>query len=196
MQVLYSLPRPQQATATALKQLETALLLVLPNKDAIDVLPSQSAHTAVTTSEFSATTHAEETAMQRLTVSFLLLLGRMADNYQLEKAAFLKQLHESHGGLAGRDADEAAPHSPVSPGVTQTAKRPKTGTSPHAESSADALCTAYAAAALNGCVLAFRWHCIQQRCPVQTQSTLPLGSVGSVWRSNFLVEKLQAVSRC
>ena len=143
------------------------------------VLPSELAHTAVTTSEFPAT-HTEETAMQRLTVSFLLLLGRMADNYQLEKAAFLKQLLESHGALAGQDADEAAPHSPASPGVVQTAKRPKTGTAPHAESSADALSTAYEAAALCGCMLAFRWHCIQQCCPVQTQSTLILRSRGSV----------------
>ncbi len=121
------------------------------------VLPSELAHTAVTTSEFPAT-HTEETAMQRLTVSFLLLLGRMADNYQLEKAAFLKQLLESHGALAGQDADEAAPHSPASPGVVQTAKRPKTGMSRCTESSADALSTAYEAAALCGCMLAFRWH--------------------------------------
>ncbi len=156
MQVLYRLPKPQQATVRALKQLETALLLVLPDEAANKFLPSESAaHTAVTASEFSASTHAEEMAMQRLTVSYLLLLGRMADNYQLEKAAFLKQLLESHGALAGRDADEAVPHSPVSPGVTQTAKRPKTGTSLHAESSADALSTAYEAAALCGCVLAF-----------------------------------------
>ncbi len=92
------------------------------------LLSESAAQTAATTSEFPAATHVEELAMQRLTVSFLLLLGRMADNYQLEKAAFLKQLLESHGALAGQDADEAAPHSPVSPGVTQTAKRPKTGT--------------------------------------------------------------------
>ncbi|DBA94183.1 TPA: hypothetical protein ACH3X1_001814 [Trebouxia sp. C0004] len=148
VEVLYSLPKPQQATVRALKQLETALLLVLPDESANMVLPSESAHTAFTTSEFSAATHAEETATQRLTVSFLMLLGRMADNYHLEKAAFLKQLLESHGALAGPDADEAAPHSPVSPGVTQTAKRPKTGMSPHAESIADALSTADEAAAL------------------------------------------------
>ena len=122
------------------------------------VLPSELAHTAVTTSEFSATPHAEELAMQRLTVCYVLLLGRMADNYQLEKAAFLKQLVESHGDLAGQDTDEAAPHSPASPGVTQTAKRPKTGMSHHAESSAAALCTAHEAAGLCGCVLALRCH--------------------------------------
>ena len=152
MQVLYSLPKPQQATVAALKQLETALLLVLPDETANLVLPSDLAQTTVTTSEFSAATHAEEMAMQRLTVSFLLLLGRMADNYQLEKAAFLKQLLESHGALAGQDADEAALHSPVSPGVTQTAKRPKTGMSLHAESSAAALCTAARYTAVYCCI--------------------------------------------
>lgn len=160
MQVLYSLPKPQQATVRALKQLETALLQVLPDVTANMVLPSESAHTAVTTSEISPSKHAEEMAMQRLTVSYLLLLGHMADNYKLEKAAFLKQLFESHGALAGQDADEAALHSPISPGVSQTAKRPKTGTPLHAESSTDALCTAYEAAGSCGCVLAFRWHCI------------------------------------
>lgn len=96
--------------------------------------------------------------MQRLTVSFLLLLGRMADNYQLEKAALLKQVLESHEALAGQDADEAVPDSPVSPGVILTAKRPETGTSLYTESSADALSTAFEAAALCGCMLAFRWH--------------------------------------
>ncbi|KAL0030024.1 hypothetical protein WJX79_001712 [Trebouxia sp. C0005] len=127
IEVLYSLPKPQQATVRALKQLETALLQVLPDVTANMVLPSESAHTAVTTSEISPSKHAEEMAMQRLTVSYLLLLGHMADNYKLEKAAFLKQLFESHGALAGQDADEAALHSPISPGVSQTAKRPKTG---------------------------------------------------------------------
>ena len=187
-QVFYSLPKPQQATATVLKQLETALLLVLP-ETANRFLPSEAAaHTAVRTSDFPAATHAEEMAMQRLTLSYLLLLGRMADNYQLEKAAFLKQLLESQGALAGQDADEAAPHSPASPGVIQTAKRPKTGTSPHAESVADALCTAYEAAALCGCMLTFTWYCIQQQCPVQIQGTLPLRDKGSV--SLLKVEKL------
>ena len=134
MQVLYSLPKPQQATVTALRQLETVLLSFLPDEAANSFLPSESAaHTAGTSSDFPAAAHAEETSMQRLTVSYLLLLGRMADNYQLEKAAFLNQLIESHGALAGRDTDEAVPHSPVSPGVTHTAKRPKSGTSPHAE---------------------------------------------------------------
>ncbi|KAA6412940.1 MAG: hypothetical protein FRX49_13761, partial [Trebouxia sp. A1-2] len=151
IEVLYSLPKPQQATVRALKQLETALLQVLPDVTANMVLPSESAHTAVTTSEISPSKHAEEMAMQRLTVSYLLLLGHMADNYKLEKAAFLKQLFESHGALAGQDADEAALHSPISPGVSQTAKRPKTGTPLHAESSTDALCTAYEAAGSCGC---------------------------------------------
>ena len=153
MQVLYSLPKPQQATVTALRQLETVLLSFLPDEAANSFLPSESAaHTAGTSSDFPAAAHAEETSMQRLTVSYLLLLGRMADNYQLEKAAFLKQLLESHGALAGQDADEAALHSPVSPGVTQTAKRPKTGMSLHAESSAAALCTAARYTAVYCCI--------------------------------------------
>ncbi len=115
--MLYSLPKPQQAAAKAFRHVEAALLSELPsNQSALPPLSD-----LVTA----------DTGMQRLTVGFLLLLGRMADNYQLEKAAFLKQLSESHegSGLHVR-GEEAAPNSPESPAATQTSKRPRTGASP------------------------------------------------------------------
>ena len=104
VQALRSLPCFQQTSAKALKLLE------------IEV---QSGLTHLTV-----TNHAEQnTSWQRLTVNFLLLLGQMADNYQLEREAFLQKLEMSHG-VEGENESGAVVHSPESP---QSNKRHRSG---------------------------------------------------------------------
>ena len=140
MQILYSLPRPQQATAKALKQLEAALLLLLPSTAGSDFSLPDSAQSATGVCQSPLRTQEESLRLLRLTVSFVSLLGRMADNYQLEKNAFLKQLQESHVAIDGHDSVTGAElhspagadgHSPATSDAGQTAKRPRISTGHH-----------------------------------------------------------------
>ena len=107
LQALHSLPCFQQTSAKALKLLETEV---------------QSGLTHLTM-----TNHAEQnTSRQRLTVNFLLLLGQMADNYQLERGAFLQKLEMSHG-VEGESDSGAVVHCPESPALEQSKKRHRSG---------------------------------------------------------------------
>lgn len=107
MQVLRSLPRFQQTSAKALKLLETEV-------------QSDMSHLTVTSQT------EQSASWQRLTVNFLLLLGRMADNYQLERDAFLHKLATSRGMEGGREY-AAVVHSPESPALEQPNKRHRSG---------------------------------------------------------------------
>lgn len=140
MQILYSLPKPQQATAKALKQLEAALLLLLPSTAGSAILLPDSAQPATGVCQSPIRTQGDILGLHRLTVSFVLLLGRMADNYQLETNAFLKQLRESHvaidghGSVTGAELHSPAGadgHSPDGADAGQTAKKPRTDTGHH-----------------------------------------------------------------
>ena len=108
MQVLRSLPCFQQTSTKALKLLETEV---------------QSGMTHLTV-----TNETEQSASwQRLTMNFLLLLGRMADNYLLERDAFLQKLAASHR-VEGESDSRAVVHGPESPALEQPTKRHRPGT--------------------------------------------------------------------
>ena len=107
VQVLRSLPCFQQTSAKALKLLETEV---------------QYGMTHLTT-----TNQTEQSASwQRLMVNFLLLLGRMAYNYQLEREAFLLKLAMSHG-VEGESDSGAAVRGSKSPALEQPNKRHRSG---------------------------------------------------------------------
>ena len=109
VQVLYSLPCSQQIATKAAKLLEEEVQIGLTRQPW--------------------TGGAETLSWQRLAVGFVLLLGRMADNYHLERDAFLKQLKESHR-VSDEDGkgQEAPAHSPESRKMGQQSKRPRLGT--------------------------------------------------------------------
>ena len=105
VQVLRSLPHFQQTSTKALKLLEAEV---------------QSGMTHLTVAN-----HTEQSASwQRLTVNFLLLLGRMADNYQLERDAFLQKLATSPR-VQGESG--VVVHGPESPALEQPNKRHRPG---------------------------------------------------------------------
>lgn len=107
VQVLRRLPCFQQTSTKALKLLEA------------EVQSGMTHQTMTNQTEQSACWH-------RLTVNFLLLLGRMADNYQLERAAFLQKLAAAHGGEKESDSG-AVLHSPASPALDQPKKKHRSG---------------------------------------------------------------------
>ena len=106
-QVLYSLPRPVQSTTSALKQLQLAVLQSqsLRKHTGRATVPEDDMHTEASMEYGSSDAdmcsavlcvaeHDCPTATSLL-VNFMLLLGHMAKNYELEKADFLRQLKAS-----------------------------------------------------------------------------------------------------
>ena len=108
LQVLYSLPGSQLTATKAAKLLEEEVQIGLTRQPWTD--------------------RAETLSWQRLAVGFVLLLGRMADNYHLERNAFLKQLQESHR-VSHEDGkgQGASANSPESPQMGQQSKQPRIG---------------------------------------------------------------------
>ena len=107
VQVLCSLPCFQQTSAKALKLLETQV------------------HSGMT--HLTVTNQTEQSASwQRLTVNFLLLLGRMADNYLLERDSFLQKLAASHR-VEGESNSGAVVQGPESPALEPPNKRHRPG---------------------------------------------------------------------
>lgn len=106
-QVLYSLPRPVQSTISALKQLQLAVLqsqspqehtgrATVPEDDLHieGFMDYDSSYADTSSAVIYAAQHFNPTA-NSLLVNFLLLLGHIARNYDLEKANFLRQLKAS-----------------------------------------------------------------------------------------------------
>ena len=112
---MYSLPGVQQTVTTALKLLEVEVQLGV-------------------TSEKPCSEVVKHVRWQRLAVCFVLLLGRMADNYHLERAAFEQRLKESQEGSAAHGqirASGAPSNDPASPESDQQSKRRRTGLLSH-----------------------------------------------------------------
>ena len=111
LQVLYSLPKPQDSTTRAAKQLQVAIMQ-LSNQPTLATLGSPSWHInsmeqqqPCTHKAASADEHAKWNSpllcltahgnTANMFINFILLLGHMAKNYELEKARFVKHLEIS-----------------------------------------------------------------------------------------------------
>ena len=110
MKVMYSLPKAQQHAAKVVRLLQAALFSMLKQTD--NARPHDS-------------DRENSSAMETLTVNFLLMLGRMSDSYELERDAFLKQVQGSRA--IGTESTDTGNGRADAPDDATAAKRPRMG---------------------------------------------------------------------